>query len=730
MIKRSRRIRRIKFAAQGAWSRFWHLPWRKKIGYSVGATAMFLFVTGVGTYLYFIQDVSSKERIMNRNNTGLILQDRSGEQFFSFYQARSKRYVTIGQIPKPLREAVISAEDKDYYAHEGFSVKSIFGALVADVANRDLGYGGSTITQQLVKITLLTENKNILRKYQELILAREIDRRYSKDEILEMYLNAAYFGEGSFGVEDASKAYFGKSVSQLSLQESAMIAGLLPAPSAYSPISGDPEKAKQRQTFVLKEMRENGYITSGQEEVASVAPLAYNSTPQADSFTAHHFALMVRDELIKRFGEEKVARSGYIVKTTLDLGKQAQAEKATVDQLQRLRFNKASNAAVVAEDPKTGEVLALVGSKSWNDTKFGKVNMATTPRQPGSSFKPLVYSEAIDKRTITAASVLHDRATDFAGYKPENFDLRYRGDVLTRRALANSLNIPAVEVLQKLGMEDAKDAARRMGVTTIDDKKEYGLPLALGSAEIPLVEMTHMYGAWANGGEQPERSLVRSITDKRGSNVFEYKPKTKNVMSAQASYITTSILSDNNARAEEFGRNLTISRPAAVKTGSSENFRDALTIGYTPELVIGVWVGNNDNTPMDQVAGSLGAAPIWKNLMEQYSRGIKVSQFTKPGGIVEASVCSNGAVSPRAGGGVYTEYFIYGTLPKEQCNAQQPNKEVKELKKEEKEERKEEPKKKEEPVTEPEDPLVEDPTDPTPPGETPPGEGVTTPPTP
>lgn len=653
--------------------KFSQLSRRRKIVLSLWTGASVLVVLALLTTIVFASTLGSKERIMNRNKTGVTLLDQNNEVFYTFYNAHSNTYVSLDAIADPVKEAVISSEDKDFYNHAGFSPRGIANAVWQNVRPGGLDNGGSTLTQQLVKIALLSEERSYLRKYQELVLSVEIERRYSKDEILEMYLNSVHFGDGTFGIEDAAQHYFGKSATELDLAQSSMLIGLLPAPSIYSPISGDAEKAKQRQVYVLRRMREDGKITKEQEESAKAQELAFVGSTNRQDFKAPHFALFVKDQLEQKYGAEKVARSGYMVKTTLNTDWQAKAEAAVSNQVNRLASSNVSNGSAVMIDPKTGSLLAMVGSKDWNNEAFGKFNVATaTNRQPGSSFKPLVYATGIENKNFSAASILQDKATDFGdGFSPKNNDLRYRGDVTVRRALATSLNVPAVAALQQAGIDETVKTAREMGVNTLDEKGDYGLSLALGTAPARLTEMTNAYATFANGGRYNQLTSFTEITDKNKRRIYTYKPENKAAISPQTSYIMSSMLSDSSARSEVFGSSLNLSgrRPAAVKTGTTENYRDAWTIGYTPSLAVGVWIGNNDNSPMSRVAGSSGAAPIWRTIMQQSLQGSQLEEFSQPNGLTVRSICrSNGALAENGGDNTMTEYFIPGSLPTTRCN--------------------------------------------------------------
>ncbi len=631
------------------------------------------------TYVYFARSLQSKEAIMNQNNSGITLLDRNDKPFFTFYEAKQKKIIPLEQIPTQLQQAVIASEDKEFYSHRGFSIKGIARALFADVKSQGIKQGGSTITQQLVKNALLNQKRSFLRKYQELVLAQEIERRYSKSEILEMYLNSVYFGEGAFGAQQAALTYFNKDAKDLTLAESSFLVGLLPAPSALSPFSGDADQAKKRQIIVLGEMVEQKSITSQQKDQAAAQKLVFNKSDNQElNVTAPHFALMVKQELIDKYGEEYVTRSGFKVKTTLNLDWQEYAENVVKNQVAQLKYNRATNGATVAIDPSNGEVMALVGSADWSNEEFGKYNIITAERQPGSSFKPIVYAEAIQRHTITAATNLQDEPTTFpGGYKPKDYDGKYRGNVTARRALANSLNIPSVEVLQQLGVPTAIQAANRMGINSLKDPSNYGLSLVLGGGEVKPIELINAYAAFANGGMQYQPSMILEIKDKLDNVIFTVHHEPQRVASEEVSYIISSMLSDNNARQEVFGNALTISRQAAVKTGTTENYRDAWTIGYTPQIIVGVWVGNNDNAPMDNVAGSLGAAPIWRQLMERFLAGTPVVTFKKPLTIREVALCivktEKDGDKEKKTTSTYTEYFLPGTEPKDSCMTPTPD---------------------------------------------------------
>lgn len=659
----------------GRWNWFKGLSKPKKIAVIGVPIAAFLILIPVFTYAYFASVISNPDRLMNYNNTGVVLLDKDGEAFYSFGTADRGERLALDKISDMTEKALISAEDKDFYEHGGFSVVSIIGALYANVLSGDAtGYGGSTLTQQLAKNTLLSDNQTILRKYQELTVALAIEQNYSKDEILDLYLNSVYYGEGAFGIGAAAETYFGKSAADLNLAESAMLIGVLPAPSAYSPISGNVEYAKERQATVLERMVDNNAISREEADAAKAEVLAYASPEDGVNGSAPHFAEAVLNEVYEKYGEERVTRSGFRVTTTLDATLQKSAKEAVDSRMNFIQQNGGSNAAVVAIDPTTGAIRAMVGSADYNNADFGKVNMVTTARQPGSSIKPLYYTQAIDQGIITPATILKDKPTDFGGYKPLNADKKFRGDVSVRSALSQSLNIPSVEVMQKLGVANSVDALQKLGIGTIEDDADYGLSLALGSAEARLVDMTNAYAAFANGGKQHKVTTIAKIEDKYQRQIFTSTDSTKRVMSEQASFLISDILNDESARAPIFGSSLnTNGYDVAVKTGTTDEARDAWTIGYSKQIAVGVWVGNNDNQTMKN-GGSSMAGPIWRATILAALKGQKNQPFTAPSGIERLAVCRSNGLRATGGGtdGTYQEYFMSSAIPSGTCDVPKP----------------------------------------------------------
>lgn len=662
--------------------RWWRqLSWKKRI-IVVGVPILaFLILTPLLTYLYFARDISDMNRLMNRNNTGIVLYANDGKtEIYSEGRAEHRDLVPLTSISPDMKNALIASEDKDFYKHSGFSILSTLRAVYGYVVNGGGSFGGSTITQQLAKITVLSSNRSFMRQFQALSIAVAIENTYSKDQILDMYLNSVYFGENAFGIQDAAKTYFGTTPDKLDLAQSAMLIGVLPAPTAYSPVSGSAEYAKERQTTVLSRMVTNGYITEDQKKAALAEQLTYQPQQSPiNSSIAPHFAQMVLDQLYQQYGgEETVTRSGYQVVTTLDANVQNQLNAAVAGNMKTINAYDGHNAASVAIDPKTGEIRGLVGSYDWNDANYGKVNIVTSKRQPGSSFKPIYYSQALAQGTITPATVLKDEKTDFGGgYVPLDADKKFRGDVTVRQALDWSLNIPSVEVMQKFGIDNAVAAANKMGISSINSKNNYGLSLALGSAEATPLEMTNAYAAFANGGQQYGTTIIKTIQSKFGDQVFKAKESSKQVISPQGAFLISNILADNATRSSIFGNTLTVYdaktravKPAAVKTGTTNDSRDAWAIGYTPQLAIGVWVGNNDNAPMAN-GGSIMAGPIFTKAMGSILAGVDTSFPASVSGVVQKNVCRSnyGLASSAVKGQTYTEWFLETALPSAKCSA-------------------------------------------------------------
>lgn len=659
--------RSVWYRARGAVKRRfkWFLQLSKPRKALVIATPLFVFliITPIFTYLYYYNDIADKDRLMNANNTGIVLFDKDGEELYSIGTAKHRDYVTLADISDVTEQALLSSEDKDFYKHSGFSFLSIVKALYANIAAGDAtAYGGSTLTQQLAKNTLLSKNQTIFRKYQELTIAMAIEQRYTKDEILEMYLNSVYFGNDSFGIAEAAENYFGKSPNQLTLAEASMLVGVLPAPSAYSPVGGSMAYAKERQSTVLGRMVKNSVITEAEKTAAYAEELVYQPVKSINTI-APHFTEMVLAELYDKYGEETVKRSGYQVTTTLDSSLQKTANDAVASNAARIQARGGSNAGVVVIDPSNGQIRTLVGSIDYDNDVFGKVNMATAKRQPGSSFKPIYYARAMADDHIAPASIIRDERTTFGTWTPKNASGKFYGDVSVRHALGWSLNIPAVKVLQQVGVDTAIEQAKAMGITTLGDSSQYGLSLALGSAEVPLTEMTNAYATFADDGQYKDTELIASISDKYNHKISSASTNKTQAISKQSAYLVSDILSDNSARSLIFGSSLNVYgtdgrlKTVAVKTGTTDESRDGWAIGYTPDIAVGVWVGNNDNTPMLS-GGADTAGPIWKAIIKA-SIGSSNPSFARPHGVIKQEACISGVRAE--------DYFLLSTRLATSC---------------------------------------------------------------
>lgn len=620
--------------------------------------------------------LSNPTVILNTKNTGTTITDRNGEVLFRGYGAIERHNIGLQQMPKPLIDATLATEDPEFYSHHGFSIKGMARAAYHDIRHTAKGQGGSTITQQLVKNTLLTNEKSFDRKFKEVVLSIAMERHYSKDEILQMYLNTIYYGQGSYGVEAASSNYFRKPVNQLSLSESAMLAGLPQSPSLYDPTINK-EGAMERRNYVLSRMSELGYVNSDQLAVAKKENIT--TYPREITVKAPHFVFWVLDQLREKYGQETLERGGITVKTSLDYQKQVQAERIVSEQVAKLHSHNASNGGLVSLDPTTGEVISMVGSIDYYNQDYGSVNTTLAQLQPGSSFKPIAYAAAFAKgwNGATRVNDVPMRVAQDNGqvYEPKNYDGKFRGPVLLRRALANSLNIPAIEVLKHAQIDSTITLAHSLGVEapSLTDQNRYGLSLVLGGAEVRPLDMAAVYASFANQGLHVEPQAVMSVNDRFGSNITkaDTTPKTQAV-DPRIAYMVTNILSDNEARKEEFGPNspLKLSRPAAAKTGTTNDFRDNWTVGYTPNLVTAVWVGNNDHSAMNNVSGIDGAAPIWHEYMEMASLNTPVKDFAVPTGVVFAKVCAadGGLASPNDPNAI-TEVFLAEAQQTKPCGS-------------------------------------------------------------
>lgn len=648
-----------------------------------GVAVLFIFFSSIALFAWFAKDLPNPNKIVRKEGFSTIIYDRDEKPLYDVYADENRKPISTGDIPETLKNAVVAIEDKSFYTHEGYSTAGIVRSFIKIVITGDIQGGGSTLTQQLVKNVLLSAEQTLPRKIKEFILAVQIERKYTKDEILTMYLNEAPYGGTAWGVEAASELYFGKPAKELTLTESAILAGLPQLPSVYSPYSDTPEAYIGRTEHVLRRMREDGYITREQEEaVTAELPLVQFAGRQS-SFDAPHFVEYVRKQLVAQFGEEMVEGGGLRVTTTLDSDLQLKAEQILAEELEKVAALDISNGAIVVLDPQTGEILSMVGSKEYSseeDAEFqGKFNVAVQGlRQPGSALKPLVYATAFESG-YTPASVIMDVPTKFPGgngefYEPKNYDGKFRGPIQMRFALANSVNVPAVKTLALVGLHNFLETAYNMGLETLEPTQQnmtrFGLSVALGGGEVTLLDLTQAYGVFATGGLRHEPISIREVKDKNGKTLFKHREtKGERILSEEASFLISHILSDNEARKEVFGPNSWLhiaGNTVAVKTGTTDDKRDNWTVGFTRETVVGVWVGNNDNSPMDPslASGVTGAAPIWNRVMrEAISSGRSDGIIEVPKNVMALQIDAYGGGLPRDGQPIRSEYFIKGTEP-------------------------------------------------------------------
>ncbi len=616
--------------------------------------------------------------------------DRNGILLYEVISETGGRHtiLPLASIPTALQQATIATEDSTFFKNPGVDVRGILRAFWINLRGGETLAGGSTITQQVARNLLLEQEervqRTVVRKLRESLLAWRLSRRLPKGEILALYLNQMNYGGLSYGVEAAAQTYFGKTVADLDLAECALLAGLPQAPALYNPLV-DPEAAKARQLVVLDLMEKEGMISRAKHDLAAGEPLVYSGTPYP--FEAPHFVLMVRSQVDDLLPPELLqAQGGLVVRTTLDLDWQGHAERAIARQLETLRArgegaleHNVNSAALVALDPTSGEIRALVGSPDYFDGAHGgAINMALAPRQPGSALKPLVYAAGFDPtrhQPWTPATLMFDVRTTFLtregeAYTPANYDGLEHGPVLVREALGSSLNIPAVLATEQIGLADIVALATDLGITTFGDPNRYDLSLALGGAEVRLLDLTAAYAAFANGGSRVTPNTILQITDLQGNVLYQPPvPHLVQVLDPRVVWLVTDILSDNDARAPAFGLNsvLRLDRPAAVKTGTTTNFHDNWTVGYTPDLVTGVWVGNTDHEPMRDVTGVTGAGPIWHQFMRAVHTGLPEKTFPRPAGLSKVEICSlSGKLPTEVCPYHFSEWFISGTEPTEQ----------------------------------------------------------------
>lgn len=627
-------------------------------------------------YFWLLKDLPDPNHLITRERAlSTKIYDRHGQLLYKIYRNQNRTLINIKEVPLSLIQATIAIEDAEFYQHRGFSFKGILRALLKNLQGDKL-YGGSTITQQLVKNALLSPQRTLKRKIKEVILSLIVERKFTKDEILQMYLNEVGYGGAAYGVEEASQMYFNKPAQALNLAESALLAGLPASPTRFSPFGARPEKAKEKQKLVLRRMKEEGFITTEEEKQTFAQELYFAS--QRTDIKAPHFVMYVKELLVKKYGERLVEEGGLEVTTSLDLNIQEQTQKIVSQEANSLAHLRIGNGAALVAVPKTGEILAMVGSKNYFDLKNdGNVNVTLSPRQPGSAIKPVNYSVALENG-FTAATLIPDTPITYhlpgqRPYSPKNYDGRFRGNIPLRVALASSYNVPAVKVLSALGVEKMIQRGKEMGITTWEEPSRFGLSLTLGGGEVKMIDLAVVYATLANLGTRVDLKPILAVKNYKGEILTSNEQAPQRVLSANIAYILTDILTDNAARTPAFGPNSILKIPqhphVAVKTGTTQNLRDNWTIGYTPDFLVAVWVGNNDNSPMSYVAsGITGASPIWHKITSFLLEDIADKKFPKPEDLKAVQICSITGTLPCEGCPTKTEYFLPDTEPKTHCS--------------------------------------------------------------
>ncbi len=630
---------------------------RKRILKTIGWIALF-FIALILWYSKDLPTPAKLARIRAAESTKIL--DRNGD---ILYETGNERRTILqkDEIPDNIKKATIAAEDANFYKHQGVDLKGIARAVVSDILSLDKSQGGSTITQQFVKNAVLSPEKSFTRKFKELILSIELEQIYSKEEILTMYLNEIPYGGNIYGIQEASRVYFGKDAKDLTLAEAATLASIPKAPTYYSPYGTHTDMLFRRKDYVLDRMSELAYITKEEAEKAKTEAPSKDKPEfkeRRDSIKAPHFVMFVKEKLVEQYGEKLVDSGGLRVTTTLDYEKQTWAEEAIKANESILKRYNATNAALVSIDVKTGEIISMVGGKDYFDIENqGNVNVADSMRQPGSSFKPIVYATALKQPRFSPSFNLFDLKTDFGGYSPNNYDGSTHGPVTMRTALSNSLNIPAVKTLALVGVPEALKTAKDLGITTLNQPERYGLSLVLGGGEVKPIEMAGAFAAFSDAGTYHKPVSILKVEDHKGKVLFEYKSETNKfkAIDPQIAYQISHILDDDEARKMVFGFQNKFNfgnAHVAIKTGTTQEFHDAWTVGYSPKYATAVWVGNNNNAKMRSGAdGSVLAVPIFHDFMIKL---VDNEDFKRPAGIQEITVEKYSNLLPSQ----YSKYLI------------------------------------------------------------------------
>lgn len=618
------------------------------------ALAAGLFLFGGGAILLWLgnMEIPNLNTISERRVTqSTKIFDRTGEiLLYDIHENERRTVVPFDQISRNIKNATVAIEDASFYQHRGIEPKAILRAVFANLTNFGYSQGGSTITQQVVKNSILTADKTITRKLKEWVLAVKLEKTMSKEEILSLYLNEIPYGGSIYGIEEASQNYFGKKAADLNIAEAAYLASLPQAPSYFSPFGTHKDKLEERKNFTLERMLAEHFITQEDYETAKKEDVNW-LLPDKAGIRAPHFVMFIKDYLENKYGEEMVRSGGLKVITTLDYSLQAKAEEIVRKwALQNKTNYNAENAALTALDPKTGQILVMVGSRDYFDQEIdGNFNVALAHRQPGSAFKPIVYATAFTQG-YTPETVVFDLQTEFSAYcnpdstpiipgeedkcyRPENYDLIYRGPIDLRHALAQSINIPAVKVLYLAGLKESLRLAKDLGIESLTNVNQYGLTLVLGGGEVSLLDLTGAYSTFANSGVRNPYAGILKIEDENGKILEEFQTKSSIVLPENIALTISNILSDEEARQPAFGVHSFLcvdGRDVAVKTGTTNDYRDAWILGYTPSLTVGAWAGNNDNSPMEKKVAGFIVAPMWHEFIVEALKNYPDEKFKKP----------------------------------------------------------------------------------------------------
>lgn len=629
-------------------------------------------------FAWYAKDLPEPGKLNQTTGSSTVFYDREGKVLYDMYKDKNRMPVKLSDISKYLQKGTIAIEDKNFYKHSGISSLGIIRGVIINPIFKHRVEGGSTITQQLIKNVLLDSSRTFSRKIKEWILAMSVEKKYTKDQILEMYLNEAPYGGSFWGVGSAAKGYFDKEPKELNLVESAILAGLPQSPTYYSPFIGKDDAWRGRAENVLRRMREDGYIDKNQEKEALIQLKKYQFSAPHLAINAPHFIFYTKDLVEGEFGP-KIIDQGIKIKTTLSLQAQIIVEKIVNEEINKLKKMKATNGAVVVLDSQSNDILAMVGSYDFNNKFFGKFNAVLGLRQPGSTMKPITYAVAFEKG-YTPASVIMDVKTIFPDqggkeYIPVNYDGKFKGPVQMRFALGNSYNIPAVKTIAMIGIKDFLTKASQMGLSTLapneENIKRFGLAITLGGGEVTLMDLTKSFSVMARGGTAKSESAVLEITDYKNKTIFKKKTvKETKVLSPEISFLISHILSDNNARVDAFGASSYLNIPGktvAVKTGTTNDKRDNWAVGYTNGITVGVWVGNNDNKPMDPniSSGATGASPIFYRIMNELLKKYPDGIINKPDKVKAMTIDSYLGGLPKDSNPTRTEYFIEGTEPRD-----------------------------------------------------------------